>query len=113
MSIKTLLNKTQADGQQELKFDEESETQLYGNHQIQVTVKDAQGDVALASLGTLEIKARGPKSDEPESIENGVIDLTNRDNWLTRFSANLATLYFIPTGLDANKTYNVVVTSTP
>lgn len=98
---------TQSDGAVEL--DVTRGGMAPNSHQIQVTVYDNAGTVAAPVAGTLTVKLRTPGSATYESVENNVIDLTDRDNWLQNVTAVADRIEITPTGLDADARYDVVI----
>lgn len=75
-------------------------------HQIQVEVS------ATPSAGTLAVEVRSPGAEDFVPLANNTFDLTGTE--LVKVISDyafIAEIRFTPTSFDADKTYNVIVTS--
>lgn len=99
---------TQADGAQVLdRLD--AAGRAPATHQIQITCYNSSGTVAAPAAGTLTVKARTPGLEEYESVTDGTLDLTSRDNWLQTLDAVADSIQITPASLDAAATYDIVM----
>ena len=73
-------------------------------HQVQVEVS------AAPSSGTLAVAVRSPGAADFVTLDGG-FDMTGTDHLKTFGPCFAAEIRFTPTGFDADKTYNVIVTS--
>ena len=75
-------------------------------HQIQVEVS------ATPSAGTLAVEVRSPKAEDFCPVADNIIDLTSTEllKVLSDY-AFVAEFRFTPTSFDADKTFNVIITS--
>ncbi len=114
--VKSTTGKTQADGAFEVAFDEPSGEHMQRYHQIQAVVRDSAGAIITPSAGSLAVQIKSavqPGSAAPApgwGDVAGTIDLTSTA-LVYSFEGFVKVLQITPTGLDADKTYDVHITS--
>lgn len=79
--------------------------------QLQFTVRNDSGAIAVPGTGTLTVKAKSLHAPAFLPVTNGNVDLTVDQNWLLYIERILpAELEFTPAGLPGSWTYEVAVT---